>query len=116
MGFGSLTWCPASPPSRSLYWQAARDQVTSAADVIAADTADLAGTIGRQALPALLPARRQRVSPRIVKRAISKYQARGKPDRTSYKATISTSILSQQGDLTADISPELHGLTASRRW
>ena len=42
----------------------------------------------------LLPARRLRVSPRIVKRAISKYQARGPSiDRTSYKATVGIDIL-----------------------
>ena len=34
------------------------------------------------------------ISPRIVKRAISKYQARGpRIDRTSYKATTSVNIL-----------------------
>jgi hypothetical protein len=57
---------PGTDPDRlsfNIAWHAARDQVTSAADVIAADTADLAGTIGRQALAALLPARRQRVTP-----------------------------------------------------
>ena len=45
-------------------------------------------------LAGLLPARRLRTSPRIVKRAISKYQARGpKIARASYKATISIDIL-----------------------
>lgn len=45
-------------------------------------------------LASLLPARRIRTSPRIVKRAISKYQARGPTiDRTSYKATLGINIL-----------------------
>ena len=39
-------------------WQAARDQITSAEGISAADPADLAGTIGCRALAALLPARR----------------------------------------------------------
>jgi hypothetical protein len=43
----------------------------------------------------LLPERRTRTKPRIVKRSNSKYQARGQNiDRTSYKATISIDILS----------------------
>jgi len=42
----------------------------------------------------LLPDRRLRVSPRIVKRAISKFQARGPNiNRRSYNATLSTGIL-----------------------
>ena len=50
--------------------------------------------IGRRVLENLLPDRRPRVSPRIVKRAIAKYQARG-PDinRRSYKATLDINIL-----------------------
>ncbi|GAA2425296.1 hypothetical protein GCM10010421_09950 [Streptomyces glaucus] len=41
----------------------------------------------------LLPTRRVRTRPRVVKRAISKYNARGTVDRTSYKATITVDIL-----------------------
>ncbi|MFL4905605.1 IS4 family transposase [Streptomyces sp. MMS24-I2-30] len=75
-------------------WQTARDQIILAAGVFAGTVIDLAGTIGRHVLAGLLPARRLRVSPRIVKRAISKYQARGpRIDRTSYKATTSIDIL-----------------------
>jgi hypothetical protein len=100
---------PGTDPDRvsfTIAWQAARNQVTSAAGVIAGDAADLAGTIGRRALAALLPARRLRASPRIVKRAISKYQARGSgTDRTSYNATLSIEILTRQGNLTVGISP-----------
>jgi hypothetical protein len=100
---------PGTDPDRvsfTIAWQAARDQVTSAAGVIAGDTSDLAGTIGRLALATLLPARRLRVSPRIVKRAISKYQVRGRgPDRTSYKATLTIDILKPPETLTAATSP-----------
>jgi hypothetical protein len=91
--------------SFTVAWQAARDQVTSTAGIIAADPADLAGAIGRQALAALLPARRSRIGPRAVKRAISKYQARATTDRTSGKATLSTQILSQPQTLTTSTSP-----------
>jgi hypothetical protein len=42
---------------------AAREQVIQAASVIAGETIDLIGTIGRHALDNLLPARRLRVSP-----------------------------------------------------
>jgi hypothetical protein len=74
--------------------QAARDQLIHAAGVIADTVIDLVGTIGRHVLASLLPARRLRVCPRIVKRAISKYQARGPViDRTSYKATLQIDIL-----------------------
>lgn len=72
---------------------AARDLVIQAAGVIADTTIDLVGTIGRHVLNHLMPDRRLRVCPRIVKRAISKYQARGPDiDRTSYKATIGIDI------------------------
>lgn len=100
---------PGTDPDRASFtiaWQAARDQITCAAGIIAGTTIDLAGTIGRHVLAALLPARRLRVSPRIVKRAISKYQARGPAiDRVSYKATISIDILAPPETLTANTSP-----------
>lgn len=80
--------------SFSIAWHAARDQVILAANVIAGTAIDLVGTIGRHVLADLLPARRLRVCPRIVKRAISKYQARGPNiDRTNYKATLAINIL-----------------------
>ncbi|MER5466809.1 hypothetical protein ABT010_40610 [Streptomyces sp. NPDC002668] len=50
-------------------------------------TIDLVGTIGRRVLADLMPDRRIRTRPRVVKRAISKH------NRTSYKATISIDIL-----------------------
>jgi hypothetical protein len=73
---------------------AARDQVVQAAGVIAGTVIDLVGKIGRLVLDDLLPARRLRVNARTVKRAISKYNARGPNiDRRAYQATISLSIL-----------------------
>lgn len=88
---------PDTDPDRASFtiaWQTARDQVIQAANVIADTMIDLAGTIGRHVLDNLMPDRRLRLCPRIVKRAISKYQARGPHiDRTSYKATVSIDIL-----------------------
>ena len=54
---------------------------------------DLAGTIGKLVLASLMPSRRLRISPRAVKRAMSKYNAKGKADRTTYQATIDIAIL-----------------------
>jgi Insertion element 4 transposase N-terminal/Transposase DDE domain len=88
---------PDTDPDRASFtiaWHAARDQLIHAAGVITDTTIDLIGTIGRHVLANLLPARRLRVCPRIVKWAISKYQARGPTvDRTSYKATVNIDIL-----------------------
>jgi hypothetical protein len=73
------TWSrPEIDPDRGSFTvarHAARDQLTAAAGIIAETTIDLAGTIGRHVLAALLPARRTRTNPRVVKRAISKYAA-----------------------------------------
>lgn len=91
---------PEADPDRASFTtavHAARDLVIQAADVIADTTIDLVGTIGRHVLAHLMPDRRLRVCPRIVKRAISKYQARGPNiDRTSYRATLSIDILTGQ--------------------
>lgn len=88
---------PDIDPDRASFtiaYQTARDQLVQAANVIAGTVIDLVGTIGRHVLANLMPARRLRACPRIVKRAISKYQARGPNiDRTSYKATVSVDIL-----------------------
>jgi hypothetical protein len=74
--------------------QAARDQLIQAAGVIADTVIDLVGRIGRQVLDNLLPDRRIRVAPRIVKRAISKYNARGPSiNRTSYKPPLASPSL-----------------------
>ena len=84
--------------SFTIAWQTARDQIVQAAGIIATTVIDLAGTIGQHILASLLPARRVRASPRIVKRAISKYQARGPNiNRRSYKATLSINILTALG-------------------
>ena len=85
---------------------AARDQLVQAAGVIAEAVIDLAGKIGRAVLDNLLPDRRIRVAPRIVKRAISKYNARGPTiNRTSYKATLSINILDHSTPLTTSAGP-----------
>ena len=73
---------------------AARDLLTQAANVIAGTVINLIGDIGRRVLDNLLPDRRLRVSPRIVKRALSKYPAKGPNiNRRSYKATLEINIL-----------------------
>jgi hypothetical protein len=77
---------------------AARDLLAQAANVIAGTVIDLTGDIGRRVLDNLLPDRRLRVSPRIVKRAISKFQARGPNiNRRSYKGTLDIRILAAPG-------------------
>ena len=100
---------PGTDPDRASFTIAlhtARDQLIKAAGVLAATTIDLVGTIGPHVLDNLLPDRRLRVSPRIVKRAISKYQARGPNiNRTSYKATVSIDILDQSTPLTTGPGP-----------
>jgi Insertion element 4 transposase N-terminal/Transposase DDE domain len=91
---------PATSPDRASFTvalHAARDQVIHAAGVIAETTIDLVGKIGRAVLANLLPARRTRVSPRVVKRAISKHRAKGDIDRTNYQATININISPQPG-------------------
>ena len=91
---------PGTDPDRASFTialQAARDQVIQAAGVIAGETIDLAGTIGRHILNNLLPARRLRVSPRAVKRPLSRYAYKSlRIDRRTYKATISIDILTIQ--------------------
>ncbi len=80
---------------------AARDQVTQAANVIADTVIDLIGTIGRTVLDQPMPARRLRISPRAVKRPMSRYAYKSlRVDRHTYKATITIDIL-----LTEPISP-----------
>ena len=86
---------PDPDPDRasfSVALDAAREQVILAAGVTAATTAGLAGRIGERVLASLMPPRRLRTSPRVVKRAISRYNAKGKPDRTTRKATINVEI------------------------
>jgi len=97
---------PGADPDRasfSIALDAARDQVIQAAGVIAGTSTDLAGRIGRLVLASLMPDRRLRISPRVVKRAMSRYNAKGKVDRTTYKATIDIAVL--VSDLTPDGGP-----------
>jgi Insertion element 4 transposase N-terminal/Transposase DDE domain len=92
---------PALSPDRASFTvavNAARDQITHAAGVIADTTIDLIGKIGAAVLANPLPARRQRVSPRVVKRAISKHRVKGPTDRTNYQAKIDINILAHTVD------------------
>jgi hypothetical protein len=88
---------PGADPDRasfSIALQAARDQVTQAANVIAGTTIDLVGAIGRAVLDHPMPPRRLRVSPRAVKRPLSRYAYKSlRVNRRTYKATISIDIL-----------------------
>ncbi|WP_327085320.1 IS4 family transposase [Nonomuraea sp. NBC_01738] len=88
---------PGTDPDRAGFTTAlaaARDQLVLAAGVITGTDIDLIGAIGRHVLAHLLPARRVRTKDRIVKRAISKYNARGPAiDRTTYKAAISINMI-----------------------
>ena len=87
---------PGTDPDRASFTIAlntARDQTILAAGVLAGTATGLAGTIGRHVLASLMPSRRLRVSPRTVKRAMSKYNAKGKVDRTTRNATIDITIL-----------------------
>ena len=90
---------PGTSPDRASFTialQAAREQVIQAAGVIAAETIDLAGAIGHRILAGLLPARRLRLSPRAVKRPLSRYAYKSlRVDRRTYTATISIDILMQ---------------------
>ena len=99
----AMTDATASQPTTSAL-HAARDQIIHAAGVIADTTIDLIGAIGRDVLADPLPPRRTRVSPRVVKRAISKHRAKGTIDRTNYQATFKVNIITTAG-LTTDPSP-----------
>ncbi|MFE1455132.1 hypothetical protein ACFW7K_08915 [Streptomyces sp. NPDC058735] len=81
------------PASLSSALNTARDLLVQAAGVFNDTAIDLVGTIGRRILADLMPDRRIRTRPRVAKRAISKHNARGTVDRTSYKATISIDVL-----------------------
>ena len=92
----AVSTAPAVPADRASFTIAlntARDQIIHAAGIIADTTTDLTGRIGRAILASPLPARRARISPRVVKRAISKHRAKGQADRTSHQATITIDVL-----------------------
>ena len=98
---------PAVAPDRASFTvalHAARDQIIHAAGVLAGTTVDLVGRIGRAVLADLLPKRRMRISPRVVKRAISKHRAKGTIDRTNHHARIDVKIIST-ADLTTGPGP-----------
>jgi hypothetical protein len=81
--------------SFSIALEAARDQIINANSHITGTTIDLAGTIGRHVLANLMPPRRLRVTPRVVKRPLSRYAPKqAKIDRTTYKATLAITICS----------------------
>jgi hypothetical protein len=90
---------PGLDPDRGSFTvalHAARDQLVAAAGVIADTVVDLVGEIGRHVLDHLMPARRVRTNPRVVKRAISKYVASSKNGRhrgPSRKAAIAIDII-----------------------
>jgi hypothetical protein len=102
---------PDTDPDRASFAIAlntARDQVILAAGMTAGASTDLAGRIGRRVLASLMPARRLRISARVVKRAMSRYNARGQVDRTTCEATIDIAILAVP--LTPQDTPLLTGL------
>jgi len=92
---GATDQAPDVTPDRASFKIAlttARDQVIQAAGVIADRVIDLIGVIGRAVLAEPLPERRVRISPRVVKRAISKHRAKGAIDRTNHKASITIAL------------------------
>lgn len=89
------------PGSFTIALNAARDQLIAAMGVLtntAADAVvDLAGVLGRNILNHLMPDRRSRANPRVVKRAISVYAAntaRGRARAPSRNTAITINILS----------------------
>jgi len=68
----------------------ARDQLIAAAGVIADTVTDLVGVIGRHVLDNLMPARRLRTTPRVVKRAISNYTVKTSTGRIRGPSTTIT--------------------------
>ena len=86
--------------------QTAKDLLIQAVNVIADTTIDLIGTIGRHLLDNLMPSRRLRLSPRAVKRPLSRYAYKSLGvDRKSYKATLTIDILAGQPALTDQDDP-----------
>lgn len=77
----------------------ARDQIVHTSDHINATTIDLIGPIGAAVLAKVLPPRRIRTRARVVKRALSRYPAKGRDvDRRTYPATLRTEILTPPPD------------------
>lgn len=95
---------PGTDPDRASFTialQTARDQVIQAAGVIADTAINLVGAIGRAVLNQPMTARRPRVSPRAVKRPLSRYAFKSlRVDRRTRKTTTNIDIL-----LTEAVSP-----------
>jgi hypothetical protein len=87
----------ADPASFTIALRAARDQLVHAAGSLTATAVDLVGVIGRAVRENLLPARRHRSGPRVVKHAISQHRAEGTIDRTSHKTRTSVRVLPRSG-------------------
>lgn len=67
-------------------------------NVIADTTIDLIGTTGRAVLDTLMPARRSRLSPRAVKRPLSRYAFKSSQVvRRTHQATVSIDISAPLG-------------------
>lgn len=72
----------------------ARDQIIHAAHLIQDTRVDLVGQIGAAVLAQVMPPRRVRTRVRAVKRALSRYPAKGRDvDRRTYPATLHTKVL-----------------------
>ena len=88
---------PGIDPDRLSFTTAlrtARDQIVHATAIITGTTINLIGRIGAALLAEVMPARRTRTRQRVIKRAISKYRAKGPGiDRRTYPATLRTQIL-----------------------
>lgn len=99
---------PGIDPDRASFTTAlhtARDQVILATAVITTNVVDLAGQIGRAVLANLMPDRRQRTSPRTVKRPLSRY-AYKKPGASTLTGKITISVkISPTASLTTSPEP-----------
>jgi hypothetical protein len=77
----------------------ARDQLTAALGVVTSSvTVDLVGVIGRKVLDHLMPQRRARSNPRVVKRAISVYAANKARGRTRAPSRPTTTTIKINDD------------------
>lgn len=78
---------------------AAREQIARATGAMPDTPADLIGKIGAAILENLIPLQGPRTRPRVIKRAISKYRAKGRDiDRRTYPATLRTRIQQTKPD------------------
>ncbi|WP_456302976.1 IS4 family transposase [Streptomyces mirabilis] len=100
----SLPGTDPDPCGFTIAFQAARDQVIHAADVVTT-TVEPVGLIGRRILSGLLPPRRQRVSTRKVKAPTSRYNGRcdndGRPDASRTVTDLDVTILEPSDPLPA---------------